>query len=160
MPELNIKIQPKEERDKPIFPDAHEIIETQVITIAILEHGTVGGKTSLGFCLHYPGGEIRFAQMTASLFEGLYGAYAGAQLRWGQPFDHFNLVTSTDAQSKLLNAGFTLYRFSWSELEGSGKITYVSKPGAWKLHSKGYNTKAALERKKKELLADPKALEG
>lgn len=74
--------------------------------------------------------------------------------------DDFKLNTNQDAQQKLLDAGFTLYRFNWNSIEKKGIITYVHKPGCWRKHSDGYTTKAALDRKRKELLQDPKALEG
>lgn len=69
---------------------------------------------------------------------------------------------SYQSLQKLLDAGYVCYRSHWDQFEGKGKITYMAvKGGNWKQHSKDYPTKAALERKMKELIeTEPKALDG
>lgn len=159
MPELNVKFQSLEDAASGIGliegMTPTNAIESQRITVAIQEGGMASGKTSLMFILEYPNPVYRYFQLSGALFEGLCGAYKGAQERFGQVVE-FNLNTNQDAQQKLLDAGFTLYRFDVNRLE----VKYCGRPGAWKLHSKGYASKAELERARKELMKDPKALEG
>lgn len=136
-------------------------IEAQEVTCAILENGTEGGQTVVMFVGSCPVNSHIYFQLTAQIFEGLAGAFAGAQKRFGQPIsDHLVAgMGGQDQQKKLLDAGFKIYRFSFYQGQG-GKITYCHSPGAWRLFEGGYESKAALERRKKELLQDPKALEG
>lgn len=158
MPALKIKIQGKNETGKLVewmTPD--NSIEATEITCALLEEGTVGGQTAVMFIGECPVQQFIYFQLTAELFTALIGAFYGAQTRFGQPIsDHITAhMGSMDAQKKLLDAGFTIYRFDTNRL----RVSYCSVPGAWKKHS-DHPSKAALERAKKELLADPKAIEG
>lgn len=158
MPDLRVKIQSIEDAQNGIgLVDGMtptNATESQRITAAIQEGGMASGQTSLMFIAEYPGPDFRFFQLSGALFETLSAAYYGAQVRFGQVVE-FKLNTNQDAQQKLLDAGFTLYRFDFNRLE----IKYCPSPGAWKLHSKGFESKAALERHRKALLTDPKALE-
>lgn len=56
--------------------------ETKDLTIAIQEHGTVGGQTTLMFLLKNADGTYSMAQITATHFEGLVAAYNGANARF------------------------------------------------------------------------------
>lgn len=60
---------------------------------------------------------------------------------------------------KIYNAGFVFYRAFFDVLKKEGQITYSENPGSWKVHSKGYKTKAkTLEALEKIRDEDPKAL--
>lgn len=59
-----------------------QVKETTDITIAIQEHGTVGGQNSLMILLKNADGSISMGQITAGLFESLVGAYNGAVQRF------------------------------------------------------------------------------
>ena len=162
MPQLNIKIQSLNETGKLVPGMTPEnSIEATDVTCALLEGGTEGGQTAVIFIGECPVKQFMYFQLTAELFNMLIGAFYGAQTRFGQPVsDHITAkMGGQDQQKKLLDAGFKIYRFSWYEGQG-GKITYCHTPGAWRLYEGGIATKAALERRKKEILKDPKALEG
>ncbi len=162
MSALRIKIVAKNETGRLVPGMTPEnSIEAQEVTCAILEDGTEKGQTVVMFVGSCPVNSHIFFQLTAEIFEGLVGAFIGAQARFGQPIGGHMVASmgGQDQQQKLLDAGFSIYRFSWYEGTG-GKITYCHHPGAWRLFEGGFPTKAALERRKKELLQDPKALEG
>lgn len=67
-------------------------------------------------------------------------------------------------QQKLINAGFTIIRKEISTIGGdhhdNNRIKYKGTGShEWKTLEKGFPTKAAIERRMKELLKDPKTVE-
>lgn len=68
-------------------------------------------------------------------------------------------MNATD-QQKLVNAGFTIIRKEDFNMNGQMRIkTKGAGSHEWKTLEKGFATKAALERRMKELLQDPKTVE-
>lgn len=85
---LNIIIQSLEDAESkrnPILPNTSKenIIESEDITVGILEGGMQSGGTSLMICLPVPGyDDVVIGQISESLFEGLISTYRGAQTRF------------------------------------------------------------------------------
>jgi hypothetical protein len=68
-------------------------------------------------------------------------------------------MNATD-QQKVVNAGFTIIRKEDFNLNGQMRIkTKGTGSHEWKTLEKGFATKAALDRRMKELLQDPKTVE-
>jgi len=72
------------ENGKDIFEGVtkENIIESEDITVGILEKGTVNGQTSLMIGLKQPDGTVYMGQMTANIFEAVAGALRGARERF------------------------------------------------------------------------------
>jgi hypothetical protein len=84
MPHVAIKIQRKNEADKPLLPDlpADKIIEAELANFCILEGGMVSGKASVSFHIPLPDGTHVIAQTSAAIFEGMAAALVGAKRNW------------------------------------------------------------------------------
>lgn len=57
----------------------------RAMTVGILEQGTTSGQTTLSLLIPLPDGKYALQQITARQFEGLVGAFIGAQERFKQP---------------------------------------------------------------------------
>lgn len=69
--------------DPPAFPE-HElpIEELRFDTVTILEHGTMGKKTSLLYTFLDKDGKRYYAELTKGLVDMIHGAATGADLRF------------------------------------------------------------------------------
>jgi len=56
--------------------------ESEDMTVAIQERGTVSGQTTLMFIIKDKNGRHIFKQITAKMFDGLSGALKGAEQRF------------------------------------------------------------------------------
>ncbi len=88
MQHIAIKIQSVQDANegKPLIDGLTKdnIVEAERMTVGILEKGTEGGQTVLMFLQHLEGtNKVVCFQATARLFQGLYGVFQGAQLRFG-----------------------------------------------------------------------------
>jgi hypothetical protein len=70
--------------DPPLFKELAPAEEGDLTHAAILQHGTVGGKTTVSFIIQMPDGKRVMAQTTALLLENVLGAIKGAEARWAQ----------------------------------------------------------------------------
>ena len=84
--ELDLRIQSLKDLGEkgPAFPELGKkpLEEIAVVGVAILERGTHAGRSSLFFHGFDRTGKVLAFQLTASMFEMIYGALHGAEARW------------------------------------------------------------------------------
>lgn len=77
-----IRIRRKKDK-KAAFPELHATSALhEVEAVAILEEGTIQGKTSLSFLLRSPTGSHSWVQLTADQLDYIRGAITGAEAHW------------------------------------------------------------------------------
>lgn len=84
---INVKIQSVEDAEKGIGitnKPADKIVESDSLTVGILEAGMKSGATSLMFCLEMPDGSVAMAQCSAKQFRALSKALDGAEQRFSE----------------------------------------------------------------------------
>lgn len=86
---LTIRIQSKADADAGMpaiegVNNVDQVVQHPKVTVAILEGGMESGKTSLMIALQGNGDKVQIAEISAAAFEGLIGAFRGAQQRFGQ----------------------------------------------------------------------------
>lgn len=90
MPSLKIVINSIEDAKagKPIVEEINKDlsnlteVESEKMTIGILEKGTQAGQTSLMVIMKTPDGKFVMSQITGNMFEALISAYRGANERF------------------------------------------------------------------------------
>lgn len=73
--------------DDPPPYEGKDIADAEFTEFVILEKGTDGGRTSVGFVFTLPDGKQVFCQTTARLMNMMYRAMLGALQRFGDTLD-------------------------------------------------------------------------
>jgi hypothetical protein len=82
--------------DPPLFKELGPVQEGDLTHAAILQHGTVSGKTTVTFIIQMPDGKRVMAQTTARLLENVLGAVKGAEARWSQKNNNLHGLAQYD----------------------------------------------------------------
>lgn len=81
MTEMTIRVI--EHHQKPMtFSNGKPGRDAAALEVGIIERGTKGGQTVIALCMRTPEGENILFEITGNLFEGLIGAYRGANMRF------------------------------------------------------------------------------
>lgn len=73
--------------ESPLFPEFADAIDTPCLGFAILDRGTVSGKTSCGVIAKGQDGKSVMIQFTGDMFLTMAAALKGARQRFGDPWD-------------------------------------------------------------------------